>query len=441
MSGWTNHSGMVTSLNMSENEMGNRGSKSILGTQSLNIVKEQRVDGSSVILIIIVRCILVAGENRFLVSILFYKCYALRDRVNSSIIKFTASLPAERFFRRKRVIDNPIKWQIRSLHSKSVATSPPLSPLCALANADCIKGKGGQRLNSWFVTGLIDAEGCFSLGLSANEKYKNSYKVALHFSMSLHEKDKDLLVRLKDFFGVGSVIKHGPATLQYKISSVKDLSILILHCNNNPLITKKRIDFELFQKAFYIFKNKLHLTDAGFNDILSIRASINLGLPAKLILAFPNILAIEKPSALAREDWKVQDPNWISGFTSGDGCFHVSLSKTSFSKTGYRVGLRFQLTQHNRDYELLKSLIGYLRCGRVEENLKLSICNYVVNNFNDITNIIIPFFDKYPIQGVKSLDFIDFKKIANFMKEKDHLDIEGIEKIIQIKSNMNKFRR
>ena len=56
---------------MSENEMDNRGSKSILRTQSLNIVKEQRVDGSSVILIIIVRCILVAGESRFLVQIIF----------------------------------------------------------------------------------------------------------------------------------------------------------------------------------------------------------------------------------------------------------------------------------------------------------------------------------------------------------------------------------
>jgi hypothetical protein len=256
--------------------------------------------------------------------------------------------------------------------------------------------------------------------------------------MSLHEKDKDLLIKLKEFFGVDIIIKHGPASLYYKISSVKDLSILILHCNNYPLITKKRIDFELFQKAFEIFKTKLHLTDAGFNDILSIRASMNLGLPAKLMLAFPNVLSIKIPNI---ENLKVQNPNWISGFTSGDGCFHVSLSKTSFTKTGYRVNLRLQLTQHNRDNKLLKSLIDYFKCGRVEENLKTSISYYVVTNFNDITNIIIPFFDKYPIHGIKSLDFIDFKKIATLIKEKDHLNIEGIEKIMSLKSNMNKFRQ
>lgn len=44
ISGWTNYSGKVTSQKMSENEMDNRGSKSVI----LNdiIVKEQRVDGS-----------------------------------------------------------------------------------------------------------------------------------------------------------------------------------------------------------------------------------------------------------------------------------------------------------------------------------------------------------------------------------------------------------
>ena len=43
MSGWTNYSGKVISHNMNENEMGNRGSKSVLVSST---VKEQRVDGS-----------------------------------------------------------------------------------------------------------------------------------------------------------------------------------------------------------------------------------------------------------------------------------------------------------------------------------------------------------------------------------------------------------
>jgi len=44
MSGWSNYSGTVTSLKMSENKMDNRGSKSTILNSM--VVKEQRVDGS-----------------------------------------------------------------------------------------------------------------------------------------------------------------------------------------------------------------------------------------------------------------------------------------------------------------------------------------------------------------------------------------------------------
>lgn len=43
ISGWINYSDIVTSQKMNENEMGNRGSKSVLNN---NTVKEQRADGS-----------------------------------------------------------------------------------------------------------------------------------------------------------------------------------------------------------------------------------------------------------------------------------------------------------------------------------------------------------------------------------------------------------
>jgi hypothetical protein len=100
------------------------------------------------------------------------------------------------------------------------------------------------------------------------------------------------------------------------------------------------------------------------------------------------------------------------GNGESDGCFHVSLSKSSFTNTGYRVLLKFQLAQHNRDNKLMESLITYLGCGRLEENLNRSMSYLVVTKFDSVINIIIPFFDKYPIHGVKSLDYINFKEIV-----------------------------
>lgn len=70
------------------------------------------------------------------------------------------------------------------------------------------------------------------------------------------------------------------------------------------------------------------------------------------------------------------------------------------------------MAQHSRDNILLKSLISYLGCGRVEENEneKYSTSYYVVSKFDDIIEKVIPFFDKHQIEGVKSSDFQIFKK-------------------------------
>ena len=63
-----------------------------------------------------------------------------------------------------------------------------------------------------------------------------------------------------------------------------------------------------------------------------------------------------------------------------------------------------------------------------------------ISNFTDILEKIIPFFDIYPIRGIKSLDFEDFKKVCNIVKSKKHLTPEGIKTILEIKSNMNQNR-
>lgn len=63
-----------------------------------------------------------------------------------------------------------------------------------------------------------------------------------------------------------------------------------------------------------------------------------------------------------------------------------------------------------------------------------------VMNIKDIQDIIIPFFEKYRIQGKKSLDFLDFKKVAELIKNKEHLTVEGFDKILEIKAKMNKTK-
>ena len=80
-------------------------------------------------------------------------------------------------------------------------------------------------------------------------------------------------------------------------------------------------------------------------------------------------------------------------------------------------------------------------CGRVDSNSKYSWNNFIVEKFSNIFEIIIPFFKKYPIYGVKKKDFADFCEVAELMKAGKHLTPKGLEEIKKIKARMNKTRR
>jgi hypothetical protein len=87
----------------------------------------------------------------------------------------------------------------------------------------------------------------------------------------------------------------------------------------------------------------------------------------------------------------------------------------------------------------MEMLIYTLGCGRIELMLKQSAVYFVVVNFKDLFEKIVPLFNKYPIKGVKALDFAEFKKVVGLMHNKEHLTEQGLSKIQSIKLNMNSF--
>ena len=77
--------------------------------------------------------------------------------------------------------------------------------------------------------------------------------------------------------------------------------------------------------------------------------------------------------------------------------------------------------------------------GRIESTSKNLCLNFVVTKFKDISEKSL-FFDKYPIQGIKLLDFLDFKEITGLIKNKTHLTKEGLREIIyKIKNKSSSY--
>lgn len=235
--------------------------------------------------------------------------------------------------------------------------------------------------------------------------------------------------------GVGKIYKQGFNSIQYRIQSVNDLQIIINHFDKYPLLTQKLLDYHLFKKAFYLVKNKEYLTLSGIQRILAIKASINLGLSDELKKAFPNII----PALKAAIKYQIiPDFIWLIGFVDAEGCFFIDIYNSPTTKLGQAVKLSFILTQHCRDIELMKIIVQYLGCGNIYINQDKVYLK--ITKFKDLTEKIIPLFEKYPLYGNKNLDFNDFCLIASIMKDKGHSTKEGLEKIIKIKAGMNRGR-
>lgn len=161
---------------------------------------------------------------------------------------------------------------------------------------------------------------------------------------------------------------------------------------------------------------------------------MNQGLSSNLKIVFPNTNPIARPIINFQG---IPHPNWLVGFIDGEGCFYVSTRKNK-SKLG--VGMIFSISQHSRDHLLTSKIISYFNCGIIEKPKGRFEVRFVVYKFKDIFVKILPFLKKYPLQGVKNADLLDFIKIANLMKDKSHLTLEGLNKIRLLKAGMNKGR-
>ena len=394
--GLINYWCMVINQMMTEKKIGYCGSKLVV--KKGTTVKEQRVYDSLRGLSPCLRCTLVGFERNYQVKI-------LSKQINK--LKYYTSISA-------------------SLSNTNLTTSPqPSSPYV-------------ESIAESFITGFADGESSFIILILREQNNKTGWTVKARFSTGLHEKDLGILelirLRLKD---AGNISKQGKNSIQYRVSSLQDLiNVVIPHFEKYPLITKKKADFILFKKAVDLIKCKEHLTREGIEKLVAIKASMNLGLSDELKAAFPEIVPIQRPLV---GDQKITDPYWLAGFTSAEGCFSVITKKSSNFRQGFQVLLVFKLSQHHRDKLLLKSLIEYLGCGNVYKESEGTV-QFSVTKYKDLTDKIIPFFDKYKVVGVKFQDYQDFKKVSELMKNRDHLTAEGLDSILKIKAGMAKGR-
>ncbi len=295
--------------------------------------------------------------------------------------------------------------------------------------------KNINPISPWFISGYSDAEGCFNVGFQKNPNGK--FYVRPSFQIKVHSRDNLLLMQIKDYLGGIGNIYANTNDSKFTVRSLDGILKIITHFDNYPLITQKKADFILFKEIILKVIEGEHLSAEGLQEIINIRASINLGLSDSLKTIFPNTVPVARPLI---ENITVPHPEWMAGFVSGEGCFLIQMAKYGKDKLD-GVSLSFKVSQHLRDELLLRSFISFFGCGLFNYhgvNSKSGV--FITRKFTDISDKIVPFFKNHEIRGIKRKDFEDWSKAVELIRAKAHLTEAGVEKIRGIKSGMNTLR-
>ena len=144
-------------------------------------------------------------------------------------------------------------------------------------------------------------------------------------------------------------------------------------------------------------------------------------------------------SKLSPDSAKLQD-YWVTGFSDAESTFSIKIAKDESRFLGLRIVPVYAIELHIRDIEILKKIKYFFNVGSVTVRVRdgKSTGIYSVQSLKDLTKVIIPHFNKYPLLTQKQADFILFSLVVNLINNKEHLTEQGLKKILSIRASMNK---
>jgi hypothetical protein len=101
----------------------------------------------------------------------------------------------------------------------------------------------------------------------------------------------------------------------------------------------------------------------------------------------------------------VLDPNWVTGFIDGEGCFGLKISVSAKATSGLSVKPHLTINLDRRDvYLLVRIKTFFSEVGHIR--LNDTSVTYSVESTKALQTVVIPHFDKYPLITQKCADFL-----------------------------------
>ncbi|MBI2660560.1 LAGLIDADG family homing endonuclease [Candidatus Woesearchaeota archaeon] len=142
-----------------------------------------------------------------------------------------------------------------------------------------------ERLDPNWITGFVDGEGCFYVGINQHNRTKQ-WQLLPEFRIVQHQRDEQVLHRIQKFFGFGAVtVNHGDRK-EFRVRGLENLNKIVEFFNQNKFQTRsKQKSFEVFSCIIKMMNNKEHLSEAGRKKIANLIATVNKKVIPKYLIS------------------------------------------------------------------------------------------------------------------------------------------------------------
>jgi hypothetical protein len=235
----------------------------------------------------------------------------------------------------------------------------------------------------YYLAGLIDGDGHFSC----------KQQLVIVF----HTLDVSLAYYIKNKIGFGSIKK------------VKNKNAFIL------IIAAK----EGLKKVITLINGKIR-TDNKFNQIIHN------------ILSHKSFNEFGKTINLKLNLDKDLRNHWLAGFSDADASFQIKFVNRNKK---VEIRLNYQIDQKKNTLLLLiKDFLG----GNIGYRKNQDTYYYGSTSFGSAKNVI-NYFDYFHLLSSKHVNYLKWRKAYIIIQNKDHLNNDGIEKIVKLKNTMNRL--
>ena len=129
----------------------------------------------------------------------------------------------------------------------------------------------------------------------------------------------------------------------------------------------------------------------------------------------------DNPSGAGNQQERPGLEQWVVGFVDGEGCFSISVVRNPGCLLGWQVQHEFSVTQAAPSRPALELLQQVFGCGQIIENRRHDnhrhkLLRFSVKRRRELVEVVVPFFEAYPLVTAKRADFEAFASVLQLMQ-------------------------